>query len=326
MHVAWFDARDGNDEIYYKHSTDGGVNWSVDKRLTSNPFFSAYPSVTVSGSVVHVVWYDDRDGNAQIYYKRSTDEGINWGVDTQLTNNPAFSVASVTVSGSVVHVTWSENSNGNLEIYYKRSTDGGVSWGSDIRLTIDIATSAYPSVTVSGLAVHVVWYDYRDGNWEIYYKRSTDGGINWEADTRLTNDPAFSEFPFVAVSGSDVHVVWKDIRNGNYEIYYKRNPTGNITGIKNYNSEIPDSYSLSQNYPNPFNPLTKIKFALPSSGYTSLKVYDISGKEISNLMNSNIQAGTYEVSFDATNLSSGAYFYKLETNGFIETKKMFLIK
>jgi len=99
-----------------------------------------------------------------------------------------------------------------------------------------------------------------------------------------------------------------------------------LLSVVNYNSEIPDSYSLSQNYPNPFNPATKIKFALPSSGFTSLKIYDISGKEISNLLNSNIQAGTYEVLFDASDFSSGAYFYKLESNGYIETKKMFLIK
>lgn len=99
-----------------------------------------------------------------------------------------------------------------------------------------------------------------------------------------------------------------------------------LLSVVNYNSEIPDSYSLSQNYPNPFNPATKIKFALPTSGFTSLKVYDISGKEISNLLNSNIQAGTYEVLFDASYYSSGAYFYKLESNGYIETKKMFLIK
>jgi len=99
-----------------------------------------------------------------------------------------------------------------------------------------------------------------------------------------------------------------------------------LLSVVNYNSEIPDSYSLSQNYPNPFNPATKINFALPSSGFTSLKIYDISGKEISNLLNSNIQAGTYEVLFDASDFSSGAYFYKLESNGYIETKKMFLIK
>ena len=80
--------------------------------------------------------------------------------------------------------------------------------------------------------MHVVWYDNRDGNNEIYYKRSTDAGINWGADTRLTNNTAYSEYPSVAVSGSVVHVVWNDYRDGNSEIYYKRNPTGNLRNTK----------------------------------------------------------------------------------------------
>lgn len=99
-----------------------------------------------------------------------------------------------------------------------------------------------------------------------------------------------------------------------------------LLSVVNYNSEIPSSFNLSQNYPNPFNPSTNIKFGVPVSGFTSLKVYDISGKEVADLLNANVQAGTYEVRFDAANLTSGAYFYKLKTNNFTETKKMFLIK
>ena len=99
-----------------------------------------------------------------------------------------------------------------------------------------------------------------------------------------------------------------------------------VLSIVNFNSEIPDNYSLSQNYPNPFNPTTNIKFSIPTAGFTSLKVYDVSGKEVSNLLNENIQQGTYEVQFDATNLTSGVYFYKLVTHGFVETKRMLLVK
>ncbi len=199
----------------------------------------------------------------EIYYKRSTDAGVNWGADTRLTNNIAYSeFPSVAVSGSVVHVVWNDNRDGNSEIYYKRSTDGGISWGADTRLTNNSAISEYPSVAVSGSVVHVVWQDNRDGNYEIYYKRSTDAGISWGADTRLTNNTAFSWYPSVAVSGSVVHVVWKDNRDGNWEIYYKRNPTGNPVGIQNISTEIPSTYSLSQNYPNPFNPTTNIKFSI----------------------------------------------------------------
>jgi len=99
-----------------------------------------------------------------------------------------------------------------------------------------------------------------------------------------------------------------------------------VLGITNYNSAAPDKYSLSQNYPNPFNPSTKISFGLSKAGYTSLKIYDALGKEVANLVNSNLQSGSYEVDFNAANLNSGVYFYKLQSDGFIETKKMLLVK
>ncbi len=176
VHVVWFDQRDGNYEIYYKRSTDGGITWGADTRLTNATGTSQYPSISVSGQVVHVVWDEDRDGNDEIYYKRSTDGGISWGGDTRLTNAPSTSeIPSITVSGSVVHVVWFDLRDLNYEIYYKRSTDGGISWGADTRLTNNSASSEYTSVSVSGSVVHVVWFDNRDGDWEIYYKRSTDG-------------------------------------------------------------------------------------------------------------------------------------------------------
>jgi len=230
VHVVWYDNRDGNKEIYYKRSTDSGVSWGADTRLTNNSAFSEYPSLTVSGSIVHVVWNDNRDGNFEIYYKRSTDGGVTWGQDSRLTNNPAFSqIPSVSVSGSLVDVVWIDTRDGNYEIYSKRSADWGLSWGADTRLTNNSADSQPPSVSVSGSVVHVVWHENRGGNDKIYYKRSTDGGVSWGADTRLTNDPAYSTNASVTVSGSVVHVVWRDERDGNDEIYYKRSTDGGVS-------------------------------------------------------------------------------------------------
>jgi hypothetical protein len=104
---------------------------------------------------------------------------------------------------------------------------------------------------------------------------------------------------------------------------------GLITGIESGNTaeiNIPESYKLSQNYPNPFNPTTKISFTIPSSELVTLKIYNILGKEVMTLVNEVKNAGTFEVQFDASNLSSGAYFYRLETGNFVETKKMMLMK
>jgi hypothetical protein len=97
-------------------------------------------------------------------------------------------------------------------------------------------------------------------------------------------------------------------------------------GINSQGTEIPKEFSLNQNYPNPFNPVTKIKFALPVSGFVSLKIYDILGNEIHVLDASYRQAGYYEAEFDASNLASGIYFYKLDTEGYTATKKMTLVK
>ena len=100
----------------------------------------------------------------------------------------------------------------------------------------------------------------------------------------------------------------------------------NITGITPISTQLPSSYSLSQNYPNPFNPVTKINFAIPKQGFVTLKVYDMLGRMVSELLSGYKQAGSYSVDFNAGNLSSGVYFYRLEVNGFSDIKKMILVK
>ena len=100
-----------------------------------------------------------------------------------------------------------------------------------------------------------------------------------------------------------------------------------ITSVKNDLSHYPDNFILYENYPNPFNPSTKIKFDLPADfSNVRLTVFDILGKEIEVLLNKNLKAGNYTVDFNASELSSGAYFYRLESGGFTETKKMLLVK
>jgi hypothetical protein len=100
----------------------------------------------------------------------------------------------------------------------------------------------------------------------------------------------------------------------------------NIIGINLISTEIPVKFVLHQNFPNPFNPSSKIKFELPSAGLTQIKIFDILGREVQVLVNKYLNAGIYEVEFDASNLASGIYFYSMETNGFKETKKMILTK
>jgi hypothetical protein len=101
--------------------------------------------------------------------------------------------------------------------------------------------------------------------------------------------------------------------------------TGNTTGVKN-NNALPVEFALKQNYPNPFNPSTTITFSLPYSANASLKVFDMLGREVVTLVNGYTTSGVHEVQFNAANVSSGVYFYKLTSGDFTQIKKMTLVK
>ena len=101
---------------------------------------------------------------------------------------------------------------------------------------------------------------------------------------------------------------------------------GIITGTNAVGTIVPSTYSLNQNYPNPFNPVTKINFAIPKQGLVSLKIYDVLGRQVRTLVNEVKAPGSYSVDFNGADLSSGVYFYRLESNGFTDIKKMMLIK
>ncbi|MCB9205949.1 MAG: T9SS type A sorting domain-containing protein [Ignavibacteriales bacterium] len=98
-----------------------------------------------------------------------------------------------------------------------------------------------------------------------------------------------------------------------------------LTGV-NMESGIPTEYALNQNYPNPFNPSTAIKFSLPEVTNVKLTIFDVTGREITTLVNKEMNAGFYSVNWNAVNISSGIYIYKLETNSFVDVKKMILLK
>ncbi len=148
--------------------------------------------------------------------------------------------------------------------------------------------------------------------------RTTSSGINWITATTQT--------------GTYTHMQGTYTRNnGDYNIWAIRN-NGGISkytypiGIKPISSEVPNTYTLHQNYPNPFNPVTKIKFDIPKSAFTEIKIYDNLGREIYTLVSQEITAGKYEVEWNAVNYPSGVYYYKILSGGFTDSRKMVLVK
>ncbi len=118
----------------------------------------------------------------------------------------------------------------------------------------------------------------------------------------------------------------RSIDTGDYDVILIKTNSNGAVGVKEADPVRPDQYYLHQNYPNPFNPSTTIRFSVRKNGHTSLRVFDVLGREVATLVNETKPAGTYDVKFNANHLSSGVYFYRLQVGSFIETKKMMLIK
>jgi hypothetical protein len=228
VNVVWHDDTPGNSEIYYKRRIDGKIIWTGAKRLTWDLHRSYNPAIAVDiTDNIHVAWNDDiYDGNYEIYYKRSTDGGTTWPKFKRLTQNAGDSQhPDIAVdSSNTIHVVWYDETFIIPEIFYRRSTNGGETWDNVRRLTWNAGSSEYPAIAAdSSNRTHVVWQDISPGNYEIYYKRSTNGGSTWSKYKRLTWNSGPSYNPDIALdSSNNIHVVWADVTPGNFEIYYKK--------------------------------------------------------------------------------------------------------
>jgi hypothetical protein len=175
---------------------------------------------------LHIVWFEYTAGNAEIFYKMSTDQGITWSATQRLCWTSGFSLEPAITAdfSNNIHVDWSDNSPGNSEIYYRKSTDKGMTWSPLRKLTWTAGESTYPKIVFDAWNnIHLVWQDNTPGNAEIYYKVSTDGGGSWSAALRLTTTSGNSCNPSLAVDTSgNIHVVWFDDTPGNFEIYCKK--------------------------------------------------------------------------------------------------------
>ena len=169
---------------------------------------------------------------------------------------------------------------------------------------IAVVTQNPPRAIVLDGAKGIVLFDY-----------SLGAGINQRGDR-------ISVLPDIDESNSNEFVAGS--RDGKV-ICFSGGPDGTV-GIQQISNIIPEKYSLHQNYPNPFNPSTRIKFDIPKNVKVSLKVFDILGREVASLVNSELNAGAYEYTFEGARFSSGIYFYTLTAGDFNETKKMLLVK
>ena len=357
LYISWTRFTPSSGIVLVK-STNGGVNWSSPAIQVSDVTNSVQGSFlcTSRDGQVNVVWMGF-SGTAQIKFDKSTNGGSNFGTDVTIASGPfpdglpndVNTFPTIAVDNSTgprsgwLYVVFADNRNGDCDVFLTKSTNSGVNWSTPVRVNNDPINNGkiqyWPVIAVDEDGyIAIVFMDTRNTpnntTIEAFLARSYDGGVTF------TNELISSEQSPTAIPGSNVRFgdyididyvgtnivpVWTDERNGGFNMDIFTAEITEFVGVDPVTG-VPAGYELKQNYPNPFNPETFINFSLPEAGYTALKIYNILGKEVKEIVSGNMPAGIYRYKFNAGNLSSGIYFYTLSSGNFIETKKMVLVK
>jgi len=341
----------GYEDVYFINNSTGWIAAGLYILKTTNAGQSWI--LQNSGPTQHrIIFVDDNTGftfaNTQLC-RRTTNGGVNW-ITTSI---GAGSIAIFSAKFTNHDTGWVGGANGNI---YK-TTNCGINW---IQFNTGVATRLYdicfPSPD-SGWAggfdnsgeSKIIFTSNGGINWVTNYTdpqsqgvesiffvnpktgwaaglpgkimRTTNAGLNWELQQSNAGNIHLNSMYFVSP-----HVGWIVGESGNANSKILKTTTGGIVPITPTYHDIPLTYCLEQNYPNPFNPVTSISFDVLTKSVTSLCVYDFLGRQIAVLVNKELIPGSYSVDFNASQLPSGSYFYRLRSGSFTESKKMVLIK
>ncbi len=342
--VTWYDNRAGDYDIYTQRiGSAGAVQWTTNGVATCTMASDQLkPDICTDGAGgIIVTWYDFRSTtDYNIYAQRQGPSGaIVWVVDgVVMNNNVAYAqidpkIVSDNLGGAII--SWTDYRTGiTADIYAQRvNSTGAVQWTATGVIICTSANDQIKSQLVSdgNNGAYITWEDHRNvGNSDIYAQRiASNAAINWAATGYLICAAANNQTVPVIVSNGNLGaiVVWQDFRNGvNSDIYETGFNTSGLVSNNNEVSIIPDEFKLSQNYPNPFNPSTSINYSIPTASNVKITIYDALGKNVNELVNKSQVSGNYSVVWNAANMPSGVYIYKIEAGSFSETKKMILIK
>ncbi|NUN10192.1 MAG: T9SS type A sorting domain-containing protein [Ignavibacteriaceae bacterium] len=201
-----------------------------------------------------------------------------------------------------------------------RSSDYPYRGADEGNIPIPVELTSF-SATVSGTSVNLNWSTATEVNTKSFeIERKSTGEWNKVGSVSASgNSTEIRNYVFTDAGLSAGKYSYR-LRIVDFDGTFKYSPAAEV------NVGMPMEFSLSQNYPNPFNPSTVISFQLPVSGKVSLKVYDVTGKEVSTLVNEVKEAGYHSVKFDASDLTSGMYVYELKSGNFVQSKKLLLVK
>lgn len=271
-------------------TTNGGLSWD-----STGMYLPQIGSEAGWNNALYVsgtsIWFGTN--SSKIYYSPLNGTTLTWVSQT----TPNVNSYSVWFNGAAVGLSGGAQVMG--------TSNNGTTW--------TLTTVMPGSGNVSGITgVGTTFWVTRQ---EAGIYRTDNNGTNWT--TEYTAPAGVFNHIGKARTGTRL---WGARNNGSIS------KSDGLTAVIPISTNTPGSYQLSQNYPNPFNPTTNIRFAIPKNSLVTMKVYDALGREVTTLVNEFKNAGTYQVDFNALNLSSGIYFYTIKAADFAETKKMMLVK
>lgn len=308
--------------LYVVKSTDAGATWT---RFTNLPTFEATTSSIIASASYHQMmdaigpyyWITTyvASGTAPTVL-RTTNFGGTWtSTAVTLTGGLTQAYYFRSINMTDLNTGWGvprQNGTG-LRHFVHKTTDGGATWSDTILVE---RASVIKAVEPLRGTNNLLGMGYKSSDPKAWW--STNAGVNW---TEIS--------PAKPGDGSDLTQTQFVSNSLGYSVgYYKAlrfTPPGS-TAVEQEGSSVPTSYTLDQNFPNPFNPSTTIRFSIPNTGNVTLKVYNLLGMEVATLVNGELSAGTHRVSFDASNLPSGVYFYRIDAGSFSDVRKMALLK
>lgn len=239
---------------------------------------------------------------------KSSDQGQSWEIYTPFPNHIANSITA-TDDSDTLYV--------GLNNRVIKSTDAGASWDST---SLRLENVIFTSIIINPLKPNHIYAGGKTSSNDYILWRSENSGETWEQLNPVWNS---------RVKG--INSMAGRVIDNKFELYIATDGDGilkyseQITNVESKNI-IPINFQLLQNYPNPFNPTTTISYSIPEEKFITLKIYDVLGREVSVLVNEKKPAGNYKVEFNANNLSSGVYFYRLTAEGYTDTKKFVLLR
>ena len=241
-------AKDGAGNLSPSSSSTSIVVYGLSStNLSNDGTNSAKPSISVTGTGVHVVWEDAASGR-DVLYKKSANSGSSFGSQINVSNNAGFSltprVAVDQSNGNLVYSVWSDDSSGDDIILLSKSTDGGATFFTQPRVSTS-GDAFHPSIAISGGTVHIVWSQIDTGP-SIMYAKSTDGGTSFSTPVTVSTDADNSSKPFIAIdSGGAIHMVWDEVVSSDFEILYSKSTDNgaSFSAAANISNDAGDSTS-----------------------------------------------------------------------------------